>query len=45
MLKLLILIALGVAGYIVAQKLINRGGVTYEPDELYGAADINRTPD
>lgn len=45
MLKLLVLIGLGVAGFLVAQKMINQGGVTYEPDDLYGAADINRTPD
>jgi hypothetical protein len=45
MLKLLMLIGLGVAGFLVAQKIINQGGVTYEPDDLYGAADINRSPD
>jgi hypothetical protein len=45
MFKLLMLIGLGIAGFFVAQRIINRGGVTYEPDELYGAADISRTPD
>jgi hypothetical protein len=34
MVKLLILIALGVAGYMVAKKLIAQGGPELESDEL-----------
>ena len=34
MVKLLILVALGVAGYFVAKKLIAQGGSELESDEI-----------
>lgn len=42
MFKLLILVGLGVAGYLVAKKVIGQSGAATEPDDLYGSADIHR---
>lgn len=43
MLKLLMLIGLGVAGYFVAKRFIAQDSAAAEPDDLYGSADIHRT--
>ena len=45
MLKLLMLIGLGVAGYVVAKKVINQGSAADEPDDLYGSADLHHASD
>jgi hypothetical protein len=43
MFKLLLLIAMGVAGYAVTTRMINQGNPPAEPDEMYGSADLHRS--
>ena len=45
MLRLLILAALGFAGYTVAKRVMGGGNAVSDADDLYGSADLHRVAD
>lgn len=45
MLKLLILIGMGFAGYMVAKRIMGPSSDIPDAADLYGSADIHRTAD
>lgn len=43
MLKLLLLLAIGVAGYVLTKRMISQESPPAEPDEMYSSADLHRS--